>query len=372
MRISRSALSIFLVHLFSTLTWADFGGPVPVGALAQRADLVVVAAIQQITDGTSTETVTLQVIRTLKGEMTSPSLLATIVSGARPAAGILSKSFVGARGVWFLRNNSGVNDVLPLFQGAFAGRELFIPVGVEDQSSAPTGTVAHQVLTYQLRWYQSVSDPGQSEDEHFIPSLIYDQGREAGDAIAALTSSVVLSQHVVGLIAGLRLGSPDALSQVADELDALRSGPRFNLVLLAIREYPSTQPDASIKALEKLIGLHSDIEGLDDAASTALARIGGLGTVAGAQVKMKAALPGMLLLLDSKDPNAQIRAARFFSYFAMFTDASGNVPGTGVTGPFATAERSQFDPTEGTSASPAQYGQFWKEWCAKNRKQLGF
>lgn len=372
MRITRIVSLVFLLQLASTLARAGFGGPVPVGVLEQRADLVVLATIQQITEGSSTEIVTLKVIRALKGDLTPPSLLATIVPGTRPAAGILSKALIGATGVWFLKSNAGVNEVLPLFQGAFAGRETFIPVEVKGEPSAPTGTVGYQLLMYQLRWYESLPNPSPSEDEQLFASLIYNQGKEAGAAIAELTSSVSLNHHVIGLAAAIRLGSPDALSQVADELETLRSNPRLSMILSTISAYPPQQPDASIKALEKLIALHSDLAGLDDAASTALARIGSLGTVAGAQLKMKAALPGMLLLLDSKDPNAQLRSARFFSYFAMFTDASGNVPGTGVTGPFATAERSQFDPTEGAAASPAQYGQFWKAWCAKNRKQLGF
>jgi hypothetical protein len=372
MKLLRILFLLILLQLTQTSVWAGFGGPVAVGAVEQKADVVVVATIQKLTDGASSETVQLEILHLLKGQVPTLSMTVAVVSGSRPVNGILPQTFVGITGVWFLKCRSGTYEVLPLYDGPFSGSELFIPVQDADRLFVPTGNVGHQLLAYQLRWYQSSPSPSRTADEQFFSSLVYNQGLDSGDAIAALTSSVVMNQHVLGLTAGLRLGSSDALSQVADELDALRSGPRFNLVLLALREYPSRQPDASIKALEKLIALHSDIEGLDDAASTALARIGALGTVAGAQVKMKAALPGMLLLLDSKDPKAQLRAARFFSYFAMFTDASGNVPGTGVTGPFATAERSQFDPTEGAAAGPAQYAQFWKEWCARNRKQLRF
>jgi hypothetical protein len=372
MRASRIILLTFLFQLARTLAWASFGGPVAVGAVEQKADIVVVATIQKITDGVSSVFVQLKVFNVLKGQSPLLSMTAAVVSSSRPVNGILPQTFIGTAGVWFLKGNLGAYEVLPLYDGPFSGSELFIPVQDADRTFAPAGTVGHQLLAYQLRWYQSLPGPNRSAEEQFFPSLVYNQGRDSGDAIAALTSSVVVNQHVLGLMAALRLGSSDALSQVADELETLRSGPRFNVVLLTIREYPPLQPEASIKALERLIALHSDVEGLDEAASTALARIGSLGTVAGAQVKMKAALPGMLMLLDSKDPTAALRAARFFSYFAMFTDASGNIPGTGVTGPFATAERSQFDPTEGLAASPARYAQFWKAWCATNRKQLGF
>lgn len=361
-----------LLQLAQTLGWAGFGGPIPVGVVEQRADLIVVARIQSITDGASSETVQLEVLNVLKGEAPVLSMAVAVVSGPRPVNGTLPQSFIGTTGVWLLKNNLSGYEVLPLYDGPFSGSELFIPVLDADRAFVPTGTVGHQLLAYQLRWYQSLPGPSRSADEQFFPSLVYEQGRDSGEAITSLRSSMSLHIRVMGLAAAIRLGSPDAVSQVVDDLEALRPSPNFHLILSTIRAFPPQQPDAAIKALEKLIALHSDVAGLDDAASTALARIGNRGTVAGAQVKMKAALPGMLLLLDSKDPKAQLRAARFFSYFAMFTDATGNVPGTGVTGPFATAERSQFDPTEGISASPAQYGQFWKEWCAKNRKQLGF
>jgi hypothetical protein len=332
---------------------------------------VAIATIQKITDDVSSENVQLQIIDVLKGPVPTPSLMVTVSSKLHSVKGMLPQSTIGVTGVWFLKNNSGAFEVLPLFQGPFSGRDLFMPVRAVQPLTVPTGTLGQQLLTYLLQWYEALSEPSRPQDEFLITALMYNKGKDSGAAISSLRTSAYAGQHVMGLIAAIRLGSPDALSQVADELETLRSKTRFNLVLLAIREYPPEQPFASIKALEKLIGLHSDVEGLDDAASTALARIGSLGTIAGAKVKMKAALPGMLLLLDSNDHAAQLRAVRFFSYFAMFTDANGDVPGTGVAGPFATAERSQFDPTE-TAASPSQYVQFWKDWCAKNRKQLGF
>ncbi len=372
MSVSRIALAAFLLLSIQTVVLAGFGGPIPVGVVEQRADLVVLATIQKITNGASSATVQLEVLNVLKGEAPMLSMAVAVVSGSRPVNGILPQSFIGATGVWFLKDNVSVHEVLPLYDGPFSASELFISVRDADRSFAPTGTVHKQLLTYQLRWYQSLPGPSRSADEQFFPSLVYEQGRDSAEAITSLINSVSLHIRTMGLSAAIRLGSPDAVSQVADDLETLQSSGNFRLLLSAIKSYPPQQPDASIKALEKLIALHSDLEGLDDAASTSLVRIGNLGTIAGAHVKMKAALPGMLMLLDSKDPAAALRAVRFISYFAMFTDASGNVPGTGVTGPYATAERTQFDPTEGLTASPAQYAQFWKAWCAKNSKQLGF
>jgi hypothetical protein len=80
----------------------------------------------------------------------------------------------------------------------------------------------------------------------------------------------------------------------------------------------------------------------------------------------------MLMLLDSKDPDTQLRAARFLGYFTLFADENGSLPGTGVKGPLATADTQQFTPTKGSAITAAQYAQFWKVWWSQNYAKLGF
>jgi hypothetical protein len=379
-RLAMSASKILLLLLLfqagRTFAWAGIGGVQAVGFLAQRADLVVVARIQEVidrqfADGTSSESIDLLVIRTLKGQVAEPSLVAKVVPGMRSAIGILSRSFVGATGVWFLKDNAGVHEALPLTPGAFDGRDLFVPVRVVDP--VPTGSLGQQVLAYQLRWYESLPYPTPSEDDLVFQSLIHDRGQDAGDAIAALSSSAVPNHRVPGIAAAIRLGSSDALLQVARELETLRSRINFNLVLSNIRGYLGPQSPATVKAMEKLAALHSDLPGLDDAICTALAGGIGQGGISSATPnRIRAILPGLLLLLDSKDATAQIRAARFFAYFAQFADASEGIPGTGVIGPFACSDARRFDPAEGSTTNSTQYAQFWKAWCAQNRAKLRF
>ena len=378
MRLSGIAFFALLLQLVQAPAWAGIGGVEAVGFLAQRAELVVVATIRQVTDrqladGTSTETVELLVVRSLKGPVTEPTLVTKVVPGPRSAIGILSKSLVGSAGVWFLKDNSGVLEILPLVQGDYDGHDLFVPVQLVDPASAPTGTLGRQVLAYQLRWYESLRYPTPGEDGLIFQSLVHNRGQDAGDAIARLRKSAIPSHRVPGVAAAIRLGSSDALLQVAGELESLRARANFNLVLSTISNFLGPQRSDVVKALEVLAALHSDVPGLDDALSAALA--GGIGegfTVTAASPWIKATLPAMLLLLDSKDPVAQLRVARFFAYFSEFANADGIIAGTGVVGPFASADARRFNPAEGVSMSPARYAQFWKEWCAKNRKQLGF
>lgn len=378
MKTPRILLLLFLLQLVQSFAWAGIGGVQAVEFLAQRADLVVVARIQEISDrefadGTSSEAIDLLVIKTLKGQMAEPRLVAKVVPGMRSAVGILSRSFIGATGVWFLKDNTGVHEALSLVQGAFDGRDLFVPVEAADIEPAPTGTLGRRVLDYQLRWYESLPYPTQSEDDLIFASLIHDRGQDAGDAIPALSSSAIPNHRVPGLAAAIRLGSSDALLQVARELETLRSRINFNLVLSNISGGWGPQSLTTVKALERLAAMHSDVPGLDDAIGKALAAGIGEGfIVTAASPRIKAKLPAMMLLLDSKDPISRLRAARFFAYLAQFADAKGSIPGTGVVGPFASSEARRFDPTEGISMSSARYAQFWKEWCAQNRKQLGF
>jgi hypothetical protein len=129
----------------------------------------------------------------------------------------------------------------------------------------------------------------------------------------------------------------------------------------------------TVAALEKLAALHSDVPGLDDAIGTALAAGVGDGFMSAmSPPRSKANLHAMMLLLDSKDSAARLRAARFFAHFAQFADANGGIPGTAVAGLFASAETRRFDPSEGLTMSSTRYAQFWKEWCTQNRRQLGF
>jgi hypothetical protein len=173
---------LFLLQLTQALGCDGFGGVAAVGELAQRADLVVVATVQQITDreladGTSTETIDLLVVRVLKGRKAELSLVAKVVPGPRSAIGILPRSFVGTTGVWFLKENSSNLDVLPLVQEFFEGRDLFVPVQITGQSPAPTGTLSQEVLAYQLRWYESLPYPTSTEDDLMFASLVHGQGQ---------------------------------------------------------------------------------------------------------------------------------------------------------------------------------------------------
>jgi hypothetical protein len=100
---------------------------------------------------------------------------------------------------------------------------------------------------------------------------------------------------------------------------------------------------------------------MDSAAGSLLQRIGG-----------KVILPIMAQLLDSPDPDAQLRTASFFASFALFADKDGSIAGTGAAGPFYSELARAQMPRRNSRETPTQYAQFWKNWWRENYSKLGF
>jgi hypothetical protein len=166
--------------------------------------------------------------------------------------------------------------------------------------------------------------------------------------------------HIMGLVLALQVGSDTALAQVLAELDTLKTSPKFVHLTSTIANYP--RGAAAIPFLLQATAMQSDAPGLDDAVASSLMHFMGNRDV----------VPGVARLLDSKDPIARLRAARFFSVLSVLSDAHGNVVAGAPEGPFATAESRRFSPGADAAITPAQCVQFWKEWWTENAAKLGF
>jgi hypothetical protein len=348
-----------------------FGGgdfPIAVSSLRKSSDLVAVCTLKSITTDPSGQTIELQLRQILQGNAASLDLIARVAlsRSLRGSGIILSSTSIGSTGVWFLKETASGYQVLSLFQDPAVPNDFFVPISAVSAQAPSTGPIDLALLNDQVQAYESSqTTPTRRDDLRLLESFIDSNPQDAMSVARTMIGSPVLRVHGFGLAVAIRLGSADALSQVAAELDTLKSNPKFSNVLATIRGYPATLNQASVAALEKLIALHSDIPGLDDAASSALAGIGRAATAADSPLPRKAVLPGMALLLDSKDPNGQLRAARFFADFARFADENG-------IGPFATAATRPFNPSTGSGITPAQYAQFWKTWWAQNYAKMGF
>jgi hypothetical protein len=370
--------AVWILAANPALVWCGLGpASINIFALQQQADAIVVARVQDRSLGTpAVPSVGLQMVQTIKGRVPSditaslaPSPVMS-VHAASPNDLAAPAGWRGRIGLWFLRESNGNYQVLPLATGNYTWTDAFLPLpaeGIPDpltlipglaQSNAPP--VERLLLSALVSWYQSLPDPTFIDDDRLLSSLY---GANPGDALAvanSLRGSLRESHRVVGLQAAVSLGSDDALSALAAEAAALRWHRKFPAIADALRSMYRPDGEKSILALHRLVASHSDLPGLDAAAGVALKKIG-----------TKAVLPAMVELLDSRDPEAQLRAIAFLADFAMFSDAAGNLPGPGVEGPFAAATAA-YNPSRGATLTAEEYVKVWKAWWADNKATLGF
>lgn len=353
---------------------AGMRAPVPVTVLAQQADVVALATIDGITGGGPVRVTTLQLRlqQTLKGQPGALNIRATITPPSPDIASgmLLPKAFVGQVGLWFLKGPvaSGSYEIVPTVKGLYAGnRDLFFPLDAGVETTQFSGTLNQEVLACLVRWYQSLPSASVVDDDTLLKSL--DAGLPGSaapaDLLAAiipLRGSVYVAQQIVGLAAAIPLGDDQALPLVVSQLASLESNPKFPLITRAIRGNTAPLGSASTSALAQLVSVRSAVPGLEAAAGAALAR---LGTTA-------SALPAMASLLDSSDPEAQLRAAAYFARFTLFADASGQVKEDHLIGPWATQQTRQFTPRNDSGITPAQYAQYWQGWWSQNKHAFGF
>jgi hypothetical protein len=226
---------------------------IPVSSLRQQADVVAIATLRSIEDRTQTAIVQLNIEKVLQGQATSLSLTAQLASprGILGAGIMLSQAAIGTTGIWFLKINASGYEVLPLFDGPYNRNDIFIPV-TESPQIAAGGTLDQQLLAYQIVAYRLLPHANSRDDSRIMASLISADPRDSLSAVAPLVASPILEQHLVGLAAEIRLGSPDAISQLAAELETLRGSPRFFLIIEVTESFPPRQTTSAVAAFQRL------------------------------------------------------------------------------------------------------------------------
>lgn len=353
--------------------WAGKWAPVPVEVLGQSADLVLLADVANVLPNSAGgPAIQLTVERWISGQPGGATLVAAVPPSSpnTPPSSLIPNSLIGQRGIWFVTKGAAgagaIYQLLPMISGAFGPKDLFLSVSASVGSQQLAGSVNQQLLAYLVCWYQGLAQPTATDDLRLLAS--FESWRPAVQGVdqqvlvaaaAPLTGSVVVSQHLIGLVISVRLGLDSALSTIVTELATLSSNSRFPLIDEAIAAYPHDA--AAIPILASLAGLHSTISGLDNSIATALGRI-----------NTKAVVPAMVTILDSNDPQAQLRSAAFLGTYALFADAQGNIAPGSPDGPFATSQTRQNTPSANSGLTATAYAGFWKAWWASNQAALGF
>ncbi len=366
---------IVALLLGADLAQADLGpgGPAPMTALSQEADLIIVATLQSVVASPAEgDVVQLAVRGVLRGSAGSLEVTAVFsqpdydlgLVGPRtpgPKSGLLPGSWVGRTGVWFLQSGSPYYQVIPTSYGSHNAIDAFLPVANPDVPGPPPGTVVQEVLWYLMQWYLSLPNPNNGDDQRIFMSLGLAAPADSLAADSLLINSGLADQTAVWIEMLLRLNSDSAVSALVSNIGVIQASSKFTRVLSDFGLFYHPKGEGALPALQNLLSQHLAIPGMDLALGTALARIG-----------TKNVLPSMAEMLDSQDPQAQLRAASFFANFAMFADANGNIPGTQVSGPFDSVAGRANTPKRGSAETPAEYAQFWKAWWSTNRAALGF
>jgi hypothetical protein len=350
----------------------------PINELGRAADIVAFSTVDSIVQQggltNSEASLRLRITQVFKGQSASSVVVATIASkcnemggGRLPRCVILTPDIIGRTGIWFLKAAGSGYRILPRKAGP-GPDELFLPV-VRDPG-LESGTLSEILLAYHVHWFQSLANPDyRSVDENFFLSFEHRNSesptsQQVLTAIAPLINSSYPGRHAAGLVIALRADSADAMTEVVNELSALRSNPRFPEIVFAIGAYPiEGKKDVRwIGPLRQLLNLHSGIPGIDAAAAGALYRIG-----------TKQTLPMLAELLDSRDPTAQMIAVRTLGIYVERMDENGNKRANGPAGPLANDEtRSHTPGWNGRPLTTPEYVAFWKSWWSGNRARLGF
>jgi hypothetical protein len=348
----------------------------PITVVGAQADVIPLAMVTAVAVDQSSRvvTITLRTKGTLKGQPGNSTLQADVVLPPSQfevpdPKGIDAKAvdgfLVGSCGIWFLRTDQTGYHIVPT-STVYSPEDLFFRQDCRSMASAPSGTLNQKLLAYVVRWYEGFNDPFAGDDrlqacfQPWKPGMANVAVSDLLSAAATLAASPVLYQHVMGLVLAVQLGAVPALSQALTELDTLKTSPNFAYFTGAITV---SQPSAeTLPILLREVTLHTDALGLDNAVGSALMRAMGNRSV----------VPAMAALLNSKDPVAQLRAARFFSVFTLRSDALGNVVAGAPDGPLATAETRSFAPSRDSGKTTEQYVQFWKQWWTLNAPKLGF
>ena len=343
----------------------------PIYDLARQSDAIVVATLKGATLQGGILKTQLQVSQIIKGELPSTTTFVDVVPSTSMAANpAVPAALVGRTGLWFLKRTNGGWRVLPRLTGEYAswdGYSLPLPdsspispsllsPGVPDHGNS----CDRFVLAAMLRWYTSLLHPERLDDGDVVDLAKWNRA-DALTFINALEASPKQNVQVLALAASIRLGADDALAALARKAVSFRGNPKFYEVTYALNNFYQPNGESSIAPLQALIGARLNVPGLDLAAGTALYRI-----------RTKNVLPAMALLLDSPDPNAQLRAVSFFVLFTVFGQADGSMPQTGPVGPFWTSDAQAHQAGSNSRFKAPELVSFWKSWWAIHKAQLGF
>ena len=191
---------------------------VPLGRLLAGADAVVVATVTSSVSVETSISITLSVVRALKGDV-APGM--SIAATWTPAASQLPAGGPpgGQTGIWFLGQSSGGWGVLPVATGAVPAGSTYIPAA---PAGPPAGFAyaASAPPAAKLAWELGAAAQDPSNASALAWLLSSGAADDLGSSVLSpvwnqLSSSVAPAARATGLAGQVRTGSPAALAALA-------------------------------------------------------------------------------------------------------------------------------------------------------------
>lgn len=337
---------------------------VPVGELAKDADLVVVARTSGVTYNADGSAVfSLMVESELKGIAPAARFQATLPWSKRmlPADSLTAKSLVdGARQLWFLRASAdGQFTVIPAMRSDWSESDSSIKV--DPLWTRQIGqSLEWQLLDATLGAFEAAPSPAPIGAMRLILSA-YEAPAELALQLSRriLQNPRSIDSEVLGVSIALCKSSPFGLIQLKERLPRIQNSPLFPFIKNTLGDYYQPREAAEVRLLGEIALMQDDTSlGLD----LAIARV--LSILSRNQARI--AVPGLVLLLDSEDPQARASAAHALHMFAALAGPNGEAQFTGRSHPhpFLTDETRLHSGNRKSIPLEASVA-FWKSWWEK-------
>ena len=357
----RSYSRFFLLLAF--LTWHCFCGPiatVPLSALLNQADSVVVATVTQSENTADSLALRLEVLRRIKGQEKAGHDIQAVWSSSAPTANERAKNLLTKTGIWFLKQSDSTWNILPLVMGDIQPMDLYIRVPPGD---LPT------MYAYGSEAQPNVRLVKEIEAAAVNPLTSYTAARTVKDLDNGLGSTLVqgvfssfsqsssLPMKVAGVNGQLRNSTPQAAAALLSLAPDTLSVDTQNQLSREMCGYRSTDPSA-IATLSIFLGAQYS-PAMRFCAAHALREIHTAKT-----------MPVLASLFN--DPVSRIRydAVIGVAQYAMgFPVASAEDKHTVVSnyrpGPEVTQEMREHFPTEPKfEENEQEYISYWTKWLA--------
>lgn len=359
-----SRLSIVTIALF--LLSVGLSAVVPVGELAKAADLVVLARTSSVTFNADGSAVFSLIVESeLKGIAPAARVQATLPWSRRmlPADSSTARSLMdGTRQLWFLRASAdGQFTVIPAMRSDWSESDSAIRVDPlwTREISQP---LESQLLDATLGAFETAPSPAPIQATRLILSA-----HEAPLELTLQLSRRILQNprsidsEVLGVSIALCKSSSFGLLQLKERLPRIQHSSLFPFIKNTLGDYYKPKDAEEVRLLGEIAAMQDDVSlGLD----LAIARV--LSILSRTQARI--AVPGLVLLLDSEDPQARASAVHALHIFAALAGPNGEVQFTGRSHPhpFSTDETRLHSGNRKSVPLEASVA-FWKSWWETHR-----